>query len=135
MDVVYANGDRSVPVRNRRYSSVGGVGVRCDFRKVVHEASGFAGSSAHTDQADEKVRVVVFVCGDVSGGVGHGQHIAGIVIGIGCRFAVGKRDPDQAVLAVVGVVRSVSESVRRRILRALVVVRLALGVSGGIDGL
>ena len=61
MDVVYANGDRSVPVRNRRYSSVGGVGVRCDFRKVVHEASGFAGSSSRPDQTDEKITVVVFV--------------------------------------------------------------------------
>ena len=61
MDVVYANGDRSVPVRNRRYSSVGGVGVRCDFRKVVHEASGFAGSSSRADQTDEKVAVIVFV--------------------------------------------------------------------------
>ena len=88
MDVVYANGDRSVPVRNRRNSSVGGVGVRCDFRKVVHEASGFAGSSSRTDQADEKVRVVVFVGGNVSGSVGHGQYVSGIVIGIGCRCAI-----------------------------------------------
>ena len=62
MDVVYANGDRSVPVRYGGYSSVGGIGVRCDFRKVVHEAAGFAGSSSRTDQADEKVTVIVFVC-------------------------------------------------------------------------
>ena len=61
MDIVYANGDRSVPVRNRRNSSVGGVGVRCDFRKVVHEASRFAGSPSRPDQADEKVAIIVFV--------------------------------------------------------------------------
>ena len=62
MDVVYANGDRSVPVRNRRNSSVGGVGVRRYFRKVIRVAARFAGSSSRADQADEKVTVIVFVC-------------------------------------------------------------------------
>ena len=52
VDVIYANGDRAVPVRYGRYSSVSGVVVRCDFRKVVRVASRFAGSAACTDQAD-----------------------------------------------------------------------------------
>ena len=59
MDVVYTNGDRAVPVRYGRYSSVGGVGIRRDFRKVVRIAAGFAGSPSRPDQADEKVAVVV----------------------------------------------------------------------------
>ena len=61
MDVVYTYGNRSVPVGCGGYSSVGGIGVRRDFRKVVHEAARFAGSSSRPDQADEKVAVVVFV--------------------------------------------------------------------------
>jgi len=61
VDVVYADGDRSVPVGCGGNSSVGGVGVRCDFRKVVRVASRFAGSSSRPDQADEKVPVIVLV--------------------------------------------------------------------------
>ena len=61
MDVVNAHGDRAVPVGYGGYSSVGGVGVRRDFREVVRVASRFAGFSSRPDQADEKVAVIVFV--------------------------------------------------------------------------
>ena len=53
VDVVYTDGDRSVPVRYGRYFSVGGVGVRCGFRKVVRVAARFAGSAFRPDQADK----------------------------------------------------------------------------------
>jgi len=49
VDVVYANGDRAVPVRYGRYFSVGCVGVRRDFRKVIRVAARFAGSSSRSD--------------------------------------------------------------------------------------
>ena len=53
MDVVNAHGDRAVPVRYGGYSSVGGVGIRRDFRKVIRVAARFAGSSSRPDQADK----------------------------------------------------------------------------------
>ena len=61
MDVVNADGDRAVPVRYGGYSSVGCVGVRRDFRKVIRVAARFAGSSSRPDQADKKVAIIVFV--------------------------------------------------------------------------
>jgi len=134
VNIVDANGNRAVPVRYGRYSSVSGVGIRRDFRKVVCVASRFAGSSSRPDQADEKVAVIVFVGGYIAGGIGHGKDVAVSVIGIGGRFTVGKRYLDKAAQTVVRVVRRVAEPISRRILRAAVVVRLALGVSGGIRG-
>ena len=77
VDVVYANGDRSVPVGYGGYFSVSGVGIRRDFRKVVDEASRFAGSSSRADQADEKVTVIVLVCQSAS--YGYSIFITGIV--------------------------------------------------------
>jgi len=81
VDVVNADGDRAVPVCYGGYSSVGGVGVRRDFRKVVYEASGFAGSSSRPDQADEKVTVIVFVGGYVAGSIGHGEEVVQGIVG------------------------------------------------------
>jgi len=134
VDIVYADGDRAVPVRYGGYSSVGGVGVQCDFRKVVRIASRFAGSSSRPDQADEKVAVIVFVSGHITGSIGHGENVAVVVIGIDCRFAVGKRYPDKSAHAVVGIEGSIPESVGRRVLRTEIVVGFANGVTCGIGG-